>query len=252
MTLEERKLPRKLFLGFGLMLCMFAAILASGYADLLRQEEAGRLNVRTYRLLSARAAMESSQPSLLAAARGYLLTGREDHARAVDQAVARFATGREQYRALAVDEPVLLRGLERLDRSARALAEGARLAVALRARVEAGLATREELARLAAWGAGEQFLDEAMDALSALEQAERLELDRRADAQAQARERTKGVLLGGGLLAVALGAAVGVALARAILRPERATVRFLALVEPGGGAEDQEAPRAAAQGSRQG
>jgi len=257
MTLEERKLPRKLFLGFGLTFCLFAVSLASGYANLLHQEETDRLNVQTYRLLSARAAMEASLPSLLAAARGHLLTGREDHARAVDQAAQRYAAAREEYRALAVDWPVLLRGLERLDRGARALAEGGRLAVALRARADAGLATREDLAGLAAWGAGEQFLAEAMDALSALAQAERQELAGRAEAQARARERARAVLLGVGLLAVALGAGLAVALARSILRPGRATVRFLALVEPGGEADQgpprrEEETRAAAPGPRQG
>ncbi|WP_243357863.1 methyl-accepting chemotaxis protein [Fundidesulfovibrio terrae] len=242
MFLDDINFSRKLTLGFGLVLFLFAAIMAVSYVNNQHQVEASRLNTQSYKLIQAQESLAAGIPGVMAGVRGYLLSGHDDYIQAIAENRRLYDESARQFRSLAKDSPGQLSRLESLDAVARDLFAGADQAVALRRRVNAGQASMDEVLALVAQGTGRVRMDQINAILKDIEQGENAQLAERTARLNDAREQTRLAILGGGSLAVVLGVAVAVMIGGSILRPLRTTVRFVHLVEEG----DYDAPLAVA------
>lgn len=238
MFLDDITFSRKLALGFGLVLLLFAAIMAVSYVNNQHQVEASRLNTQSYKLIQAQEALAASIPGVMAGVRGYLLSGHDDYIQAIAENRRLYDESARQFRSLAKDNPGQLSRLESLDSVARELFAGAGEAVALRRRVNAGQATMDDVLALVSQGTGRTRMDRIDSILKDIEQGENAQLAQRTERLVEAREQTRLAILGGGSLAVVLGVVVAVMIGGSILRPLRTTVRFVHLVEEG----DYDAP----------
>jgi methyl-accepting chemotaxis protein len=242
MFLDNVTFSRKLSLGFGLVLFLFAAIMAVNYVNNQRQVEASRLNTQGYKLIGVQETLAASIPEVMAGVRGYLLSGHDDYIQAVARGRKDYDESVAGFRALAKDSPAQLMRLDRLDAVARELFAGADQAVALRRKVNAGQASMDDVLALVSQGTGSARTGQIEAILKDIERDENAQLAERGARLDEARSQTRLAILGGGSLAALLGVGVALFIAASILRPMRTTVRFVRLVEEG----DYDAPLAVA------
>jgi len=232
MRLSDLKIATRLYLGFGVVLALLVWLAGQSYFNFARLGSANEMNVHTYQVLGEVDAALAALVDIETGERGFALTGKDASLEPYNGGKEAFRQHIDAARKLTSDNPHQQDRLQRLaEEQQKWLASAIDPTIKLRraaqdADMAAVVAAEQE-------GKGKQGMD-AMRKLVADIKAEESglmgERGKMADALALTMSRT---LIGGGILAVVLGVAVAIWLARNITAPLGYAVRVAKRVAGG-------------------
>jgi methyl-accepting chemotaxis protein len=232
MRLSDLKIATRLYLGFGVVLALLVWLAGQSYFNFARLGSANEMNIHTYQVLGEVDAALAALVDTETGERGFALTGKDASLEPYNGGKEAFRQHLEAARKLTSDNPHQQERLQRLaDEQKKWLDSAIDPTIKLRrttqdADLAAVVAVEQE-------GKGKQGMD-AMRKLVADIKAEESglmgERAKMADALALTMSRT---LIGGGILAVVLGVAVAIWLARNITAPLGYAVRVAQRVAEG-------------------
>lgn len=214
------RIQRKLYAGFGAILGLILLLLFAAYNNFTSLVDANRWDRHSLQVLMEASRMESVAFDIRAQYRGFLLTGNDTFISRLPQSEDEMRSHIQKLRGLTSDNPAQLDRINKME---------AMLDSWLKTFVHPVIDKRRELGRNA--GAAEQVahdplitqvvhhVEDIQTALDAFEAEENRILAARSQAADSLRQTMTNVLVGGGLLCVALALVIAYLIARSILRP---------------------------------
>ncbi len=185
---------------FGSAIVAFAILMVILYADHEREKTREQLVAHTYQVIDAIQTLLSTLQDAETGQRGYLLTGDDRYRKPFDSALREETSVRGTLRQLTSDEPAQQSRLDSVDRLVAAKVSELRTTIALRRKE--GLNAALSVVRT---DEGEQIMDESRRTLEAMEQEERMLLEKRtAEANVPDAEMRWGLGFGGGGILILL------------------------------------------------
>jgi len=232
MRLSDLKIATRLYLGFGAVVLVLIWLVSLSYFNFARLRSANEMNVHTYQVLGEVDAALAALVDTETGERGFALTGKDASLEPYNGGKEAFRQHLDAARKLTADNP---HQQDRLQRLAAEQQKWLDSAIDPTIKLRRGAQDADIAAVVAAEqeGKGKQGMD-AMRKLVADIKAEESglmgERSKMADALALTMSRT---LIGGGILAVVLGVAVAIWLARNITSPLGYAVRVAKRVAEG-------------------
>ncbi|MDY1550189.1 methyl-accepting chemotaxis protein [Luteibacter sahnii] len=210
-----------IFGGFTLIAGIVAALVIVVYVCLGSMQQSSLMDVHTNEVLRVEARLLTALVNIETGQRGYLLSGKEASLEPLRLGQKDYQTALGSLRQLTADNPVQQRRLDTLDAGYKGwLADAIDPTLALQKQAAVGASSNEAVA-LERQGKGKAGMDAMRAVLNDFATMERSLLEARSTQAAATRSRAIGVLLGGGVLAVALILGVATVLVRSILTPLR-------------------------------
>jgi methyl-accepting chemotaxis protein len=220
MTLSNLKIRTRLYLAFGVIVAMLVALVALAETNFSRLTSANELNVHTYEVLGEAGAVLESLINVETGQRGYSLTGKDASLEPYRDGKQNFARHLVKIRELTADNPTQQERLKALEEAQQKwLAQAIEPSIALRrANADAPEAMTAVVAEEQS-NKGKTSMDSMRATLRLIIQTEQELLKQRSANVADQRARTDLFMIGGGMLAAVVAAALAVLLARNITVP---------------------------------
>jgi len=233
MRFSNLGISRKLYLGFGAVVLILAVLLVSAYSNFARLATANGWNNHTHEVIAETKSLLESLLNMETGERGYALTGEEPSLAPLKAGQAAFKTHLAKVRKLTADNPAQQGRLQSLEQE-QAAWYGKAVAPVLDMRNKANDgASIDPMLSFEREGHGRQGMDAMRALLAEISGAEEaLLVQRAADAQSL-QSLTANVLIFGGLLTIALAAALAWILSRAIVLPLNHAVQVARTVAAG-------------------
>jgi methyl-accepting chemotaxis protein len=233
MRIADMKIGARLYVGVGVVVVLFIAVIASVYVNFSKAGAANESNLRTYDVISQLDGLHISLINMETGERGYALAGKNN-------SLEPFTTGKEEYakkmaklKTLALD-PTVLGQLNTLDgMEAQWVTETLQPAIDLRQQVNKGEAQLADMATFQQAGADKLGLDAMLKLLSSARELEINLLSEQRNASERLASLTVMTILVGAGLASLLAFATSILLRRSIARPLLKAVKIAEQVAGG-------------------
>jgi len=233
MRFSDIGISRKLYLGFGLVVVILAVLLGAAYTNFSRLAQANGWNNHTHEVMAEAHSTLESLLNMETGERGYALTGDDASLAPLKSGQADFNAHVEQARKLTSDNPAQQDRLQKLQQAQQAwFSQAVEPVLALRRKANDGASIDPVLA-FEREGHGRQGMDAMRSMLKDISGAEAGLLVQRAADAASLQSLTANTLIFGGLLTIALAAALAWILSRSIVLPLEYAVRIARTVAAG-------------------
>src|SRR5471032_1624640 len=226
MRFSDIGISRKLYLGFGLVVVILAVLLGAAYTNFSRLAQANGWNNHTHEVMAEAHSILESLLNMETGERGYALTGDDAALAPLKSGQTDFNAHVEQARKLTSDNPAQQDRLQKLQQAQQAwFSQAVEPVLALRRKANDGASIDPVLA-FEREGHGRQGMDAMRSMLKDISGAEAGLLVQRAADAASLQSLTANTLIFGGLLTIALAAALAWILSRSIVLPLEYAVRI--------------------------
>ena len=233
MRFSDIGISRKLYLGFGLVVVILAVLLGAAYTNFSRLAQANGWNNHTHEVMAEAHSILESLLNMETGERGYALTGDDASLAPLKSGQTDFNAHVEQARKLTSDNPAQQDRLQKLQQAQQAwFSQAVEPVLALRRKANDGASIDPVLA-FEREGHGRQGMDAMRSMLKDISGAEAGLLVQRAADAASLQSLTANTLIFGGLLTIALAAALAWILSRSIVLPLEYAVRIARTVAAG-------------------
>ena len=233
MRFSDIGISRKLYLGFGLVVVILAVLLGAAYTNFSRLAQANGWNNHTHEVMAEAHSTLESLLNMETGERGYALTGDDASLAPLKSGQTDFNAHVEQARKLTSDNPAQQDRLQKLQQAQQAwFSQAVEPVLALRRKANDGASIDPVLA-FEREGHGRQGMDAMRSMLKDISGAEAGLLVQRAADAASLQSLTANTLIFGGLLTIALAAALAWILSRSIVLPLEYAVRIARTVAAG-------------------
>jgi len=233
MRFSDIGISRKLYLGFGLVVVILAVLLGAAYTNFSRLAQANGWNNHTHEVMAEAHSTLESLLNMETGERGYALTGDDASLAPLKSGQADFNAHVEQARKLTSDNPAQQDRLQKLQQAQQAwFSQAVEPVLALRRKANDGASIDPVLA-FEREGHGRQGMDAMRSMLKDISGAEAGLLVQRAADATSLQSLTANTLIFGGLLTIALAAALAWILSRSIVLPLEYAVRIARTVAAG-------------------
>ncbi|MBJ7313277.1 methyl-accepting chemotaxis protein [Rugamonas sp. CCM 8940] len=219
MRFSDLGIRPKLYLGFGAVVAIMVALMASAYLNFSSLSQANGWNIHTYQVMAEAQAVHESLLNIETAERAYALTGDESALAPYKQAQADFRAHYDKTRALTADNPTQQDRLRRLEQTqGEWLTQAIEPVLTLR-RQAGDSASLERVLDFVKAGRGRAGMEKMRALLDQISQAEEGLLAVRAKQADALHGRTANTMLFGGVAALALAAVLAWMLSGNIVTP---------------------------------
>jgi methyl-accepting chemotaxis protein len=228
------KIGARLYLSFAVVVAIVVALVLVARSSMLSLQEANKWNAHTHEVLSEAGDMLAELINMETGERGFMLAGQDQFLDPYRSGLVGFREHHDKIKTLTSDNA------QQQERLAKILAaqqtwvsQVLEPEIALRRLVDEG---REEMSKVVGRireAKGKQHMDAMRAEIKELTDAEDSLLVTRTKAADELRARTINILLGGGLLSVALAALVAFLITRSITAPMNKAVRALERLSEG-------------------
>ena len=226
MNLSRLSINTRLIAGFGVILAILIALIATAKVSQNRQVAAQGMNIHTYNVLDRASGMLSALINIETGARGYMLTGTDSFLEPYNAGRDAFQTHWSEIKDLTSDNPSQQRRLDELKSAMSSwMAQAIEPGIALRREIVAGSKTMEAMVAYEREARGKSGMDAMRRQLTEISDTETKLLDERRTQAEAARSFADFVLLGGGGTGILLAIFLAVIIARSILQPLREVLR---------------------------
>src|SRR5471032_2756787 len=226
MRFSDIGISRKLYLGFGLVVVILAVLLGAAYTNFSRLAQANGWNNHTHEVMAEAHSILESLLNMETGERGYALTGDDASLAPLKSGQTDFNAHVEQARKLTSDNPAQQDRLQKLQQAQQAwFSQAVEPVLALRRKANDGASIDPVLA-FEREGHGRQGMDAMRSMLKDISGAEAGLLVQRAADATSLQSLTANTLIFGGLLTIALAAALAWILSRSIVLPLEYAVRI--------------------------
>jgi len=233
MRFSDIGISRKLYLGFGLVVVILAVLLGAAYTNFSRLAQANGWNNHTHEVMAEAHSILESLLNMETGERGYALTGDDASLAPLKSGQTDFNAHVEQARKLTSDNPAQQDRLQKLQQAQQAwFSQAVEPVLALRRKANDGASIDPVLA-FEREGHGRQGMDAMRSMLKDISGAEAGLLVQRAADATSLQSLTANTLIFGGLLTIALAAALAWILSRSIVLPLEYAVRIARTVAAG-------------------
>jgi methyl-accepting chemotaxis protein len=218
MRLSDLNIATRLRLGFGVVVALLIVLVSQSYFNFARLGSANEMNIHTYRVLGEVDAALMALVDIETGERGFALTGKEASLEPYNAGKDAFRRHLEAARKLTADNP---RQQDRLQRLAAEQQKWLDSAIDPTIKLRRGAQDADMAAVVAAEqeGRGKQGMDAMRKLVADIKSEESGLMGERAMNAASLATTMSRTLIGGGIIAVVLGAAVAIWLARNITAP---------------------------------
>jgi methyl-accepting chemotaxis protein len=218
MRLSDLNIATRLRLGFGVVVALLIVLVSQSYFNFARLGSANEMNIHTYQVLGEVDAALMALVDIETGERGFALTGREASLEPYNAGKDAFRQHVEAARKLTADNP---RQQDRLQRLAAEQQKWLDSAIDPTIKLRRGAQDADMAAVVAAEqeGRGKQGMDAMRKLVADIKGEESGLMGERAMNAASLATTMSRTLIGGGIIAVVLGAAVAIWLARNITAP---------------------------------
>ncbi|KNZ68059.1 chemotaxis protein [Massilia sp. WF1] len=232
MRLSDLKIATRLHLGFGVVLALLIWLVSQSYFNFARLGDANGMNLHTYQVLGEVDAALAALVDTETGERGFALTGKDASLEPYKAGKEAFRQHLEAARKLTADNPRQQERLQKLGAEQQKWLDSA-IEPTIQLRRSAQDADMAAVVAAEQEGKGKQGMDTMRKLVADIKAEESGLMEERSQAAAALSATMSRTLIGGGLIAVVLGVAVAIWLARNITAPLGYAVRIARQVAEG-------------------
>jgi methyl-accepting chemotaxis protein len=234
MKFADIKIGTKLYIGFGTIVLILVMLVAVAYVNFSRFALANAHNIRSYEALDQTQGLLESLINIQTGERGFAFTGQESFLDPLNAGKKSFMERLEKIKKLTADNPKQQERLrELLGEQQKWLKVAIDPVLKLRKGVTSGAIQMDSLVMFEQTGRGERAMNDMRVMVEKIRTEEEHLLVSRSFDVATLLRLTNSILIGGGIIAVALAALLSVLLIRNIVRPLNLAVDIAKTVASG-------------------
>ncbi|WP_207708832.1 methyl-accepting chemotaxis protein [Heliobacterium mobile] len=220
MNLQNLRIGKKLYLGFGLVTLIMLSVIGFAYIQFVAESDAVAINVHTYEVIGEADAILTSLVNMETGERGFALTGKEEFLEPYNNGKSGFQQNYDRIKQLTSDNPKQQERLVNLLQQEKEwLANESDRLIELRRQVGTGQVKMEEVMAFVQAGKGKQSMDGMRKLLADIKAEESSLLAKRSEALHQGEMKTKITLVGGSAVGLVLAAFFAFLITRGITKP---------------------------------